>query len=126
MTYFDNYKQKTNIQSVIIKSVLSELNNPKNYFVTTKEIIKRLDYSQEYIIRLFKLSNLDSPNKIFLKNKLNYACTFLRNSEIKIIDIAEMCGIYTISYFNKVFKEEFGISPSNYRKKYKTNIPTIH
>ena len=42
----------------------------------------------------------------------------LANSKIKIINIAELCGIYSISYFNTAFKKEFGISPSQYRKKY--------
>ena len=36
-----------------------------------------------------------------------------------IIKIAEICGIYTVSYFNKSFKAEYGISPSQYRKNNK-------
>ncbi|MBQ7348975.1 MAG: helix-turn-helix transcriptional regulator, partial [Clostridia bacterium] len=46
--------------------------------------------------------------------------TLLTNSKMKIINVAELCGIYTISYFNKSFKKEFGESPSQYRKKHKT------
>ena len=105
--------------SEIVDLVLQELNNPDNFRLSNNKICTKLNYTQEYVIRLFKKANLDSPNKIFLKNKLNYAATLLGSSKIRIIDIAEMCGIYSISYFNKVFKNEFNKSPSQWRREHK-------
>ncbi len=111
---------QANIQySEIINNMLKELNSIDNFSLSTKQIASNLGYSQEYVIRLFKQAQIDSPNKIFLKNKLTYSATLLTNSNIKIINIAELCGIYTLSYFNKSFKKEFGLPPSQYRKKYK-------
>lgn len=110
---------QANIQySEIINQMLKELNSIDNFSLSTKQIASNLGYSQEYIIRLFKQAQIDSPNKIFLKNKLTHSATLLTNSNMKILHIAELCGIYTLSYFNKSFKKEFGVSPSQYRKKY--------
>ena len=106
--------------SEIINDMLNALNSIDNFSLSTGQIAHKIGYSQEYVIRLFKQANLESPNKIFLKNKLVYSATLLTNSNIKIINIAERCGIYTISYFNRSFKKEFGESPSAYRKKHKT------
>ena len=113
----------TAIDSPVINTMITELNKSENFLFSTNQICQKLNYSQEYVIRLFKSANLDTPNKIFLKNKLNYACTYLKTSSLKIVDIAEMCGIYTVSYFNKAFKKEFGVSPSQYRKKSKMYAP---
>lgn len=36
--------------------------------------------------------------------------------EKKTLEIAEMCGFQSPSYFGKVFKEEVGVTPEMYRK----------
>lgn len=109
--------------STIINKVLSMLNNPDNFTLNLKQICEQLGYRQEYIIRLFKSANLQSPGKIFLKNKMIYAGTLLTTSNIKVIYIAELCGIYTTYYFYKSFKNEFGMSPTEYRKKNQIYVP---
>ena len=109
--------------SVVINKVLSSLNNPDNFAFNLKEICERLGYSQEYVIRLFKSADLKSPSKVFLKNKMIYASTLLTTSNLKVINIAELCGIYTTYYFYKSFKNEFGCSPTEYRKKNLIFVP---
>ena len=79
-----------------------------------------MSYSHEHIIRLFNKHGLESPNKLFLKNKLRYSTMLLKSSNMKIAEIAEKCGIFTMSYFNKSFKLEYNMSPTEYKRKYKT------
>lgn len=114
----DNSIQISSQHSETINTMLKELNNIDNFPLSCSKIATKLGYSHEYLIRLFKRAGLETPNKVFLKNKLNHATLLLTNSKIKIVNIAEICGIYSISYFNTAFKNEFGISPSQYRKKY--------
>ena len=109
--------------SVVINKVLTALNNPDNFTYNLKDICEQLGYSHEYVIRRFKNANLTSPNKIFLRNKMIYAGTLLTTSNMKVINIAELCGIYTTYYFYKSFKNEFGVSPTEYRKKNQISIP---
>ena len=101
----------------LVSTILNELENIENFKLTIDEICEKCSYSHEYVTRLFKKENLLPPNKILLKNKLAYACTFLSTSNITIIEIAQLCGIYSLSYFNRIFKEFYGITPSAYRKK---------
>ncbi|MBO7345093.1 MAG: helix-turn-helix domain-containing protein [Clostridia bacterium] len=102
--------------NIVVSAILHELNNPSNFTLGIDAICRKKSYTHEHVSRLFKKANLPQPNKVLLKNKLAYACTFLKSSKMPIIKIAEICGIYTVSYFNKSFKTEYGISPSQYRK----------
>ena len=109
--------------NAVVSLILSELNKPENFTLTIAEICSKANYSQGYVIKIFRKSGLELPNKIFLKSKLNFAAALLKTSDIKVISIADMCGLYSLSYFNRVFKSEFGVSPSVYRKKYKVVLP---
>lgn len=51
------------------------------------------------------------------QSRLAYAQVLLRNPEKTIGDIVLMCGFESASYFTKLFKEKFGITPSQYRKE---------
>lgn len=113
------YAHKNNI----ITSMLIELNDKNNFSLSLNEICSKLNYCHEYITRLFKQNNLDSPVNIFLKNKLTHSCTYLLSSTFNITTIAQLCGINSTSYYNKCFKKEYGITPSEYRKKFAMPCP---
>ncbi len=49
----------------------------------------------------------------------NKACYLLRESDYLINQIAEECGFASISNFNKQFRKTEGISPGEYRTRYK-------
>lgn len=110
---------RTNLSDGLIFRALQELSSPKNFQHSLQDIFRNFPCSYESIIRAFKKNNMDNPNKIFLKNKLMYASTLLKTSNLKIIDIADLCGIMTVSYFTTAFKKEYAYTPSVYRKKYR-------
>lgn len=107
----------------LITKVLTELNDKNNFSLTINQICAKLNYCHEYITRLFKQNGLNLPVNIFLKNKLSHSCTYLISSSLTITHIAELCGINSTSYFNKSFKKEYGLTPSEYRKKYAIPLP---
>ncbi len=101
----------------IIQRVINIMSNPDNMGLTIRDIADKVGYSIEYVIRLFKKNNLDSPNKVFTKIKLDYACELLATTDYKTATISEILGINNANYFNVLFKKNFGISPFAYRKK---------
>ena len=104
-----------------ISMMLALLDDENNFSLTIKELCEKTFYTQEHITRLFQRAGLNSPNRLHLQKKLHHAANLLLNSDLKIIDIAEQCGIETVSYLTKTFKKEYGLSPSTYRKMYKRN-----
>ena len=50
------------------------------------------------------------------KQKLAYAAQLLTNSDYQITRIAEMVGFESFSHFLRIFKEEYRMTPKEYRK----------
>ena len=51
------------------------------------------------------------------QSRLAHAQILLQNPNKSIGDIVLMCGFESASYFTKLFKEKFGMTPSQYRKE---------
>ena len=51
-----------------------------------------------------------------LKTRLTNAKYMLKEDDISVSEIAEKCGFCSISYFCRVFKEHYNITPLAYRK----------
>ncbi len=100
-----------------INEILNLMAKPENMSKSTKEIAGLVGYSFEHIIRLFKKHNLNSPNQVFTKIKLDYSAQLLTTTDFSIDYISECIGISDPSYFNKLFKKNFGMSPKDFKKK---------
>ncbi len=83
---------------------------------TVKSVSEYYGINEKYLGQLFKenmgLSFCKYKNKLRLKE----AAYMLGNSDIKVIDIAVAMGYDSAAYFSKKFREEYGLSPTEYRK----------
>ena len=57
-----------------------------------------------------------SPIKYITKKRISYACDLLVSNKHSVSDIASMAGYSDVYYFSRVFKENTGMSPSDYKK----------
>ena len=46
--------------------------------------------------------------------RLNYAKKMLKARRLKIIDVAEISGFGDATYFNRIFKQKTGMTPTEY------------
>lgn len=56
-----------------------------------------------------------SPSSYIKHIRLDVAARLLRETTLPIADIAMKTGFSTTKYFNRVFKDEFGQSPADFR-----------
>ena len=71
---------------------------------------------QAYLDKVEKLTG-KTPNDFILTIKMKKAASLLNNHpEHNISDITWMLGFNSPKYFAKCFKEQFGMSPSAFRK----------
>ena len=57
-----------------------------------------------------------SPIKYITKKRISYACDLLVSNKYSVSDIASMTGYSDVYYFSRVFKENTGMSPLEYKK----------
>ena len=60
-----------------------------------------------------------TPNSYKSKKKIKLACMYLKNSNLSINAVSSSLGYNDTYTFSHWFKKEKGISPLNYRKKYR-------
>lgn len=81
-----------------------------------EQTAEQVGLSVSYFCSLFKqktgLTFLDYVTNI----RMEYACLFLQNTELKTYEIAEKVGYSDQRYFSQVFKKKMKKTPSEYRK----------
>lgn len=82
---------------------------------TVKDLCEKLNYSRMQLNRLFNMYLNMSPHEYLIDYKLSYAQNLLRNSDLKLVDIAMATGYATLAQFNTNFKKKFGMTPKEYR-----------
>ena len=60
-----------------------------------------------------------TPAEIVRELRLKHACTLLVNTNINMSELAINVGFMTAENFANIFKEKFGMTPLEYRLKYK-------
>lgn len=80
-----------------------------------------LHLSSSHFMRFFK--NTMGVSFIHYLNdyRLTMAARQLTASSDSILSIASQCGFENLSLFNRLFKKEYGITPREYRNKYKNS-----
>ncbi|ADQ05358.1 transcriptional regulator, AraC family [Caldicellulosiruptor owensensis OL] len=90
----------------------------KNYMEDIKmgDIAKRLFMSESSLSRIFKNHFGVLPKEYLLSKRIEKAKEYLSMSNLKISNIAMMCGFSSLQRFNDIFKKYTGLSPTQYRK----------
>jgi len=84
-------------------------------------VINHMYYSQEYLNRIFR-AFLGSGLQEGINNiRCWQSEDLLVLSDVNVIDIAERCGFSDSKYYYKYFKRWYGMTPTEFRKKWKEN-----
>ena len=108
--------EKSNVGSndLIYQTVSYISANFKKKF-SLEEMAKDLGVSKYVLSRLFSKTFHRNFNQYLNDARLNYACHRLENTSDSITKICLDSGFESQRTFNRVFKERYKISPSDYR-----------
>ena len=106
--------------SSMITKIISLINeNPR---ITNSELAESVDLSTDHFVRTFKKIFKVTPHKYKLQIIIDSAKNLLTQSDLTINQIAETLGYENDGlYFNASFKKHVGLSPTEYREKFKTD-----
>ena len=84
--------------------------------ITLEDICAHFSYTKQYLIRIFKRETGKTPIAALNEIKLNRSASELLNSIDGIAEVAARCGFDDYNYFARLFRNRFGVTPSEYRK----------
>lgn len=97
----------------VINVIHSNLNNPD--FNATFLADKMAMSTSQLSRKLNQITGFSTTSYI-LQVKLSKAKTMLHDATVSLGAVSDTCGFYDLSYFSRIFKKEFGMSPSQYQK----------
>lgn len=106
-----------------IKIILKYIKENYTEQLTVKDMAEQLNFSEYHFMRFFK-KHLGVTCIEYINNyRLDIAAKKLSTTNHSIMEIALETGFNNISYFNKLFKEKFKLTPKEFRSSiaYPTN-----
>ena len=122
---FKNNEYTNPTPKSISEQILDCLN--KNTFIQggVPTLSKQLKYSPSYLCHVFK-QQTGIPLSQHIKHlRLTYIAYYLKTTNYSLKKIADLVGIESLPYLNKIFKEKYVLPPIQFRKQYNTSIPEV-
>ncbi len=105
-------------QQLLLSKVIKYIwNNYHLKNLSLLEVAKQNNISYHYLSRLFKKELKTNFAQYRIKVRLNVASKLIKDHSLTISEISHSCGFDDPGYFCKVFKENFGLAPVDFRKK---------
>lgn len=105
----------------LIKKSISYIQRNAAHKLSIDQIASHVGLSSSYFMKLFKESTNMTCVEYIKLLRLNNAVNMLKDTDDSILQVAHSCGFLNLSLFNREFKKCFSMTPSVYRKKYKTS-----
>lgn len=102
--------------SLMVKRARQLIEEYYNQGLTLEETAQKLCVSEEYLSTQFKKETGASFTETVRKYRIEKVKELLLHSSLKLNQIADMVGYADPKYMSKVFKEEVGILPAEFRK----------
>ena len=120
-TYFSQRKDYTKTDNPEwLSQLLKEMQEIENFTLGINRMIQLSGKSREHLSRYMKKYVGKSITEYVNGLRINYAANLLINTNIEIIDICLMSGFQNLSYFYKIFKNTYSLSPLQFKNKYTT------
>jgi AraC-like DNA-binding protein len=115
--WINNKISQQNFTPRWLTELLPKLNNINFIQQNITQIAKEIGFSLPYFSTQFKKYVGISAIKYLTKKRVHLAKDLLaKDSNLSILDISGMLGFENPSTFSKHFKQEFNITPKEYRK----------
>ena len=99
-----------------MKIVLKFVENNYMQKISVADAAGTIEYSESHFMRYFK-ETMGTSFIDYLKDyRLTMASRLLTSSDSAILDIASETGFENLSYFNRAFKQKYGMTPGEFRR----------
>lgn len=99
----------------IVKNAMKYIDEHYNEKLTLSDVAEKTYVSQWHLSKLLNKHTEKSFPEILNERRIEEAKKLLRDSSLRIGDVAEMVGFPEFAHFSRVFKKKEGISANEYR-----------
>lgn len=85
--------------------------------IRQEDIVKQLHMSGDYLNRIFKKEIGYTIKSYIIQTKLEEAQRLLRTTSLSVSNVAVQLGYSNFSHFSAMYKQQFGLTPSEEKKK---------
>lgn len=110
------------VQNVSVNKVIKYIELHLNESMDIEKLAKVAGYSPYHFSRIFKQATGENIASMIKRLRLSQGVKQLLNLDMPVTEVGQETGYETPSSFNKVFKQTFGYSPSQYREKARESL----
>ena len=108
-------RHRSNADTERIKTMMAFIHENYGNKVSLEEIAASANISTRECSRCFRRCIDSSPNEYLTQYRLREAIKLLVESDLSVLEISEVCGFSSASYFTKTFREAMRCTPKEYR-----------
>lgn len=113
------YYVQTAMSYDAVESCISYIKNHLEEELSLQFLAEQVHFHPNYLSTQIKNRMGMSYSSYILSLRMELACKLLTETDLRIADVAGKSGFRDSSYFNRVFRKQFKISPEQYRKVHK-------
>lgn len=111
----------TSVDEQLIQKALECIErNIDNTEYAVEELSRDLGMTRMNLYRKLQSITGNTPSDFIESIRLKRAAQYLQGSQLTMVEVADLVGFSSASYFTKCFKEMFGLLPTQYAERYKT------
>ncbi len=119
-TEFSEYSMNDAMDRQLIKSIEQYVQqNMSRGQISLEEMAQAMGMGMRPFFQKVRDITGKTPAEVVRDMRLKHACLLLKRTNINMSELANNVGFTTGQHFINIFKEKFGISPSEYRLKYR-------
>ncbi|MFC4600713.1 response regulator [Cohnella hongkongensis] len=111
------HKKNNSANGKFIRSVIERIKERMSENITLKDFAKHFPFSPSYFGFLVKEKSGHTFNELLVQLRMERACELLKEPGMKIYEVADQVGYRYLPYFSRQFKDKFGMTPLEYRKR---------
>lgn len=117
----NSIKEKERVtQNIYIAQILSYINRHYNEPISLDRLADALHLTPQYISKIIKENIGQGFKEYLVELRLEHAKTLIKTTNKTLLSIGEECGFPNNKSFINYFKQEFGVTPSQYKRQINT------
>lgn len=111
------YRKRVKKNRRLVEEIKRYVEDRLDGAVTVRDAANRFSFAPNYLGHLFKEETGINFSDYVIARRLEKARLLLQDPKLKVYEVAGLVGYRSLPYFSRHFKETFGMTPGDYRRR---------